>query len=82
MGMFKLHRCTSQRASQPIEQWDRTGLTEIPIMNQTQIWMRRLKRMDKEQVRPIGSRRSKNATDMNQTKYKSKEAETWTIAEQ
>jgi len=38
--------------------------------------------MDKEQVRPIGRRRSRNATDMNQTKYKSKEAETWTIAEQ
>lgn len=58
------------------------GLTEIPIMNQIQIWMRRLKRMDKEQVRPTGRRGSRNAIDMNQTKYKSKKVEIWTIAEQ
>ena len=83
MDMFKLRRCTNQIASQPIEHWDQTGHTEIPIMNPiTQIWMRRLKRTDKEQVHPIDRRGSRTASDMSQTKFKSKGAETWTIAEQ
>jgi hypothetical protein len=83
MGMFKLHTCTNQIASQPIERSDRMGHTEIPIMNPiTQTWMRRLKQTDKEQVRPIDRRGSRTASDMSQTKFKSKGAETWTIAEQ
>ena len=82
MDMFKLRRCTNQRASQPIKLRDRTGHSEIPITNPTQTWMTRLKQTDKEQARLIDRRGSRNATDMSQTKYKSKEAETWTIAEQ
>lgn len=81
MDMLTLRRCTNQTASQPIERWDRTALREIPIMN-PQIWMRRLKRTDKGQVRLIGRHVSRNTSDMSQTKYKSTEAETWTIAEQ
>lgn len=85
MDMFKLHRCTNQRASQPIKHRDRTGHSEIPITNPTQIWMTRLKQTDKElepKAHLIGRRGSRSATDMSQTKYKSKGAETWTIAEQ